>query len=302
MSSLSSPAVPGRPERVPVTLVSGWFGAGKTTLAHRVLLDAPDGAAHPPMLIESGFVTSSDDPHRAILTEEDVVELSGDADTVTAVQTILGDADLRRSAYIDSLIAVVDAEAAALRLADGGPLLPTSISSDQVSVADAVVITRRERLTPRALDAVAWGLRGLNPSATLRFDIPEPGVLVGLGSYDACQVERRLRAARFAATLPSERTLVSTTFGVTGLLDPDALQRWIERLHQDHGSDLLQLHGLFAVAGDDRRVIASGARSVLELTAGSPWHDEDPVSRLSVVGRGLDLPDLAVSLSEAVGA
>ena len=320
---------------MPVTIVAGWHGAGKTSLL-RHLVDhcvatGIDGSEL--VVIQGGFSDDEVGEARVMATEEEVVELepgcpdcalrvdlaralplvtlrrnpprhlfielSGDADVVTVTQTLIGDADLRRSTRIDSILTVVDAEDIVGRLATGRSFLPTATSSDQISVADNVIVNRIERLSPHACDAVTWGIRRLNPHAPMAIGrVPPARQLIDVGAFDPGQVEHRLGALG----PPAAAQGTTTWLDVDGALDPAGLYGWIDELHHDHRRDLLRMHGVFSVAGEDHRWILSGARAVVEFDIGSAWASDRRSSRLVLTGHDLDLAGLRASLREHVCA
>lgn len=322
--------------RCPVTLVAGWYGAGKTELT-TALADHERSSGGRPPLITSGFGAGTTDGYETVATEECIaelepgcphcavrvdlvstlphftsrnhppsaviVEVTGAGDVVTAAQSILGDASVRRTSRLDGIVTIVDGPSCAARIADGLDPLPTAEAVDQVAVADRVVVTGVADLHPRLADAVCWAVRGLNRFARLQLDgRTDPAQLLRLGGFEPNRVTERL--GRLSTGLwGDERSGVSAAVAQgDGSLDPDDLMCWIDHLHHTHGSDLLRLHGVFSVEGEDRPWVVGGLRAVVDFEVGPSGagngSDRPPGSRLTVVGRDLDLARLSASFDE----
>jgi G3E family GTPase len=323
------------PPRVPVTLVAGWYGSGKTSLIRHLLSTTGSPAdSVDTLVVQGGFPTLASGDPAVVGTEESVVELesscatcavrndlvellplftsrrhpparvlvelTGGADVVTAAQTLLGDADLRRSTYLDAVICTVDGSDVASRLSSGRDPLPDATVVEQLAVADHAIVSGVADLPPRLADAVCWSLRGIAPTAVLSLDrVPPPDRLLDVGAFDPSAVEQRLLArGGEPAVPPSEHCgIVAATVTVEGPLDPERLECWMDELHHQHGHDLLRLQGLLAVEGEPYRWIVCGARTVIDLSFGGDWGDEPRRSVLEVVGRGLDLGHLRATFA-----
>jgi Ni2+-binding GTPase involved in maturation of urease and hydrogenase len=157
--------------RVPVNVVTGPLGAGKTTLVNRLLAALPDRrvavietefgdemvalddvVASQAELIEQREGTMRADLVRALERlvrrrdppERVVIETEGDTDPAVVVRTILGDGDLRDRLAIDSVVVVV---------APGEEPLEAQLKvADVVCVRgdDAALVARVEAANPQA--------------------------------------------------------------------------------------------------------------------------------------------------------
>ncbi len=335
----SSPVQPPDP-RCPVTLVAGWYGAGKTTLA-TALADHEIAAGGHPLRVTSGVgvdATHPDDSDREVVATEEcvaelelgcpqcavrvdlvttlphytsrnqppttvIVEITGAGDVVTAAQSLLGDAEVRRSSRLDGIVTLVDGQACADRLRQGEHLLPSAEAIDQVAVADRLIVTGVADLHPRLADAVCWNLRGLNRFARLHLDDrPDRADLLAIGGFDPLTVADRLARLSLGHWADEESGVSAAVVHSDGCLDPDDLMCWIDHLHHAHGSELLRLHGVFSIEGEARPWVVGGLRSVVDFDMGAAPDDIDGsrprTSRLAVVGRNLDLARVSASFEE----
>ena len=180
--------------RIPITVITGFLGSGKTTLINR-LLPLPEMAGTAVLVNEFGQIAIDDDliagrgdgvvemtngcvccalnedlaPTLLDLRDQRpglakvVIETTGLANAGPIVQVILGDPDVRQAFTLDQVVTTVDA------VHGSSNLNIHAESVEQVAVADRLVITKRDALDPArdpALTDLRARLRDLNPAAT----------------------------------------------------------------------------------------------------------------------------------------
>jgi len=183
--------------RIPITLVTGFLGSGKTTLIAQ-LLTQPGLAGTLVVVNEFGEVgidhdlleASSDDTillangclcctirgnlvdtlldvqaqvadGRLRAFDRVVVETSGVADPAPLLGFLLSDAAVMARYRLEQVIATIDAVA-------GAEALERHPEADhQARVADRLLLTKTDLVTPAAAAALAARLRGLNPVAPI---------------------------------------------------------------------------------------------------------------------------------------
>jgi G3E family GTPase len=183
-------------ERVPLSIVTGFLGSGKTTLIAALLRQpAMQGTAvvvnelgevgiddaiiaetleeENLLLLTNGCLCCSvgDDLMRTLWTllhrpgdrpRRIVIETTGLADPVQLLQRLMGDPRLRAAVRLDAVITTVDAV--------GGveSLTRHAVAARQCGIADRRLITKTDLVGPSKVDALAAYLKILNPGAGIR--------------------------------------------------------------------------------------------------------------------------------------
>ncbi|MDF2235162.1 GTP-binding protein [Albimonas sp. CAU 1670] len=216
--------------RIPVTLLSGYLGAGKTTLVNR-LLAAPGGRRLGVLVNDFGAVSVDaaliEGVEDGVLSLADGCVCCGVSDDLGRALDLLlarplppehvlleasGVADPRRIALmaggwpgfeLDAVVTLADAETVAARAADRyvGQLVRAQLQS-----ADLVALTRTDLLTPEAAELSRARIRALAPGARL-LDAPHGALDADLllGPRLAAQPHARPKAGSLPAAQPHSR-------------------------------------------------------------------------------------------------
>ena len=289
-----------RPEslrpRIPVTLLSGYLGAGKTTLVNRLLaapggrrlgvlvndfgavnVDAAliEGAEDGVLSLADGCVCCaiSDDLGQALdrlrarprPPEHVLLEASGVADPLRIARMAGGWPGFE----LDAILTLADAETLPARAADRyvGQLVRA-----QLQAADLVALTRTDLLSPEAAGAARASLRALAPETRL-LDAPhgeiEADLLLGPRSATPAAPRSQARPQGACSPLPSHdlATVRSALWQARGPVDPAHLTAALEALppaiHRAKGV-------LRAPDGAALLVQKVGARAALSPTPAEP--------------------------------
>jgi G3E family GTPase len=202
-----------RGARIPVTVVTGFLGAGKTTLI-RELLARPEGANTALVINEYGEVgidhallrgssdatvllgngcvccavrTDLQESLRMLFADRAqgavpsfqrvIIETSGLADPGPVLQTFASDRALGEEFHLQALITVVDAPGGA------GNLAAMPEARQQVALADRIVLTKTDRADTAVIAALTEQIRGLTaaPLANAAHGAIDPGFLLDEG-------------------------------------------------------------------------------------------------------------------------
>jgi G3E family GTPase len=267
----------GSTEPVPVSIVTGFLGSGKTTFIQKVLRD-PRFARTAVIVNEFGEVgldhdvlaSSSDaliqlstgclccavrsnlietllDLYRRrvdgeINFERIIIETSGLADPVPVLQSLMTDKTVTTLFSLDRVLTLVDA-------VHGAATVATHVEARrQIAVADRILVTKTDVTEPSS--ALLDQLRALNPNAPHAFTVHDAATLDWLIECDSSRDAQRaaeilaLRDSAPRHTGSLETIAVASTSPIPAL----ALTLFLQALVDHAGDRLLRVKGLVQVA------------------------------------------------------
>lgn len=303
--------------KLPVALVTGFLGSGKTTLIANLL-------GHPAMgetavivnelgeigidhhllrrvdertvLLKSGCVCCTlrgdlADELLDLLSRRErgeippyrrvVVETTGLADPAPVIYTLLSEPVVKHHYELESVVTTVDAQHGLVR----------EESVRQAAAADTLVVTKTD-LAPASM--LGERLTRLNPAARVleaSFGDIEPDILFAPVAHprvlDVRDIDdgRHVHGGVEAVTVVIDGPLEWTAFGI-----------WLTMLLQARGSEIYRVKGLLDV-GASGPVLLNGVQHVVHPPVHlETWPDEDRRSRLIFIGLGLERGALERSL------
>lgn len=297
--------------RVPVTVVTGFLGAGKTTLVNRWLAELPRGdvavivnehgdvgidgellAERARVLVEitggcvccttqAELVRALDElASRAPSPKRIVIETSGAASPAGVLRAV-GGGGRSGAFFLDGVVTVVDAT----RVEE---IAEHELAIEQIGYADVVVLSRADACTGEGLTHAEEIAGTRNGAALVAHAPPAPPL-------EALLASRRADFARvreIPAALASH-AYESVSLTLDGEVDGDRFADFVETELAALAGRLFRTKGILAVAGVEERMIVQGVADRVEVTFGAAWGDGPRTSRLVVVGFGLDREALA---------
>jgi len=200
------------PDKLPVTVLTGYLGAGKTTLLNRILSEQH---GHKYAVIVNEFGEVGIDNDLIVGADEEIFEMNngcvcctvrgdlvriidglmrrkgkfdaiilettGLADPAPVAQTFFIDDNIGRKAKLDAVVAVADAKWLKDRLKDAPE------AKNQIAFADIILLNKTDLVASDELGELEARIRGINPYAKLhktqRCNIALPEVL-GRNAFD----------------------------------------------------------------------------------------------------------------------
>jgi G3E family GTPase len=301
-----------RGARIPVTVITGFLGAGKTTLIRR-FLNSPDGqgtavivnefgavgiddalvrdSAEQTVLLGNGCVcciTRSDlqlalrqlliDRERGVVPgfARIVIETSGLADPAPILQTFSTDRALGGEFHIDVLLGVVDA------VNGEANLKTTAEARKQVILAERLIVSKSDLAGAAEVELLIQRLRKLNPRAAI--DVAVAGALDPDQFIAPATAER----SGFIAEAEHSDGISSFVLERQKPMQWPAFTRAMETLTALRGGDLLRVKGILNVAGCPGPVVVQYVQHLahppVELQS---WPDQNRNSRIVFITRNI---------------
>lgn len=316
---------------IPVTLVTGFLGAGKTTFLNHLLSD--DHGARLAVIINefdevgidrdlvrnaSGQLVEMNNGCLCCTVQGDlkgvieeivasgkeldgiVIETTGLADPGPIAIGLFADPFLCEATRLDAIITLVDAFNAP-RLLD--PALPPEREEDgtlagaQIGYADVILLNKTDLVTDAQREALKERLRGLNQMARLhevRQSVVPLAHVLGIEAFEF--------NARFGEASPHsdehhhDPGIGSVSFHFERPFDQVKLNTFFCDLLREHGNDIYRCKGVVNVAGLDEPLLFQGV-STLFATSSGVWRQGAPrQTRAVFIGRNLDRASLEAGM------
>jgi G3E family GTPase len=303
-----------RGSRVPVTIVTGFLGAGKTTLVRR-FLGTPEGRGTALIVNEFGSVgiddallrSSTDEVTllgngciccntrsdlqialRKLVADRErgkiphfgrvLIETSGLADISPILQTFSTDRALGGEFAIEVVLTLVDA-VTGLRNLDKAPE-----ARKQAILADRLVITKIDLADSRTKKALAAKLKTLNPRADI--DMARDGEIDPKHLIDSGQDATAARHSGLVAEASHSDGIASFVVREKEPLEWPVFQRALDTLVSLRGPDLLRIKGLLNLKGSKGPVVFQAVQHLVHPPVElAEWPDKDRSSRLVFITR-----------------
>ncbi|MBL8379619.1 MAG: GTP-binding protein [Burkholderiales bacterium] len=322
---------------VPVTVLTGFLGAGKTTLVNHILTEKHGRRI---AVIENEFGEISIDTDLIVASEEEiftltngciccfadvrndlievigklmarrdefdhiVIETSGLADPNPVAATFYANPEIARQASLDAIVTVIDARHIGAHIHD--PLLDGSPNQavDQIIAADRILLNKVDLAQDEdELAAVEADIRKLNASAAIlrtrhaRVDLDD---ILNIGAF--ARVNSMTGTPDFLddTSHAHDPSVSSLSFVFARAYDRARLEAYLTALTGERGETIFRIKGIIGIAGDDRRHVLQGIHRVFEIKPAEPWGREVISSRIVVIGRELDRRAIGEGLLRAL--
>lgn len=226
-----------------------------------------------------------------------VIETTGMADPGPILGNLMSEPVIESVYRLDAVVVTIDAVYGVEQIEQHAE------ARKQAAVADVLLMTKTDLATPEQTSALKEKLMALNPGATqhtvLHGEI-NPECIVDVGLFDPsgkrAEPQRWLRAPTSSAKprgmLPAKSNhddIKSFTVYMPKPLNWYELKPIILKLCQTHGEGLLRLKGIIH-AEDQPAPLAIHA---VHFTPYPPtllegWDEDEPISRVVLIGKGLD--------------
>jgi G3E family GTPase len=321
--------------RLPVALLSGFLGSGKTTLINALLRepcmagtavavnefgevpldrDLIDHGADKTVVMANGCLCCNlaGDMEAAVMRlfsrresqelprfERLIIEPSGLSDPAPIAQAILRNPVMSRALRLEAIVTTVDAVFGEAQLARHPE------SRKQIALADCLVLTKTDLVPPDNIDRLRRRLGEENPAApviTVSHGAVPPASLFPPGFFGP-EPAAPYRLTLFADSVDPDHLGSNASASLTAdrPLSWRAFDSWLRRIRIAHAEQLLRVKGMLDIEGVDGPVVVQGVHHVLnapvELDA---WPAGERKSRLVLIADRATIVGARESWAKAV--
>ena len=316
---------------IPVTVVTGFLGAGKTTLVNAWLAGHAKGEV---AVVVNEVGSVGIDGELLADRVRKLVEITGgcvccrtQGELVSALETLAAAVDAPLRVVVETSGAAspagvlralaVGGEGGAFSLAGVVTVVDAArvdrvfehdLAIEQVACADVVVLSRADSCDAGALaHAEARVAEHAGAAIVLR---SQNGVVTEgeVATFEALLARARdtFPPRRDVASARAAHVYETVSLTLVGDVDGERFADFVEAELGRVSGRIFRTKGIVSVAGVPARMIVQGVADLVEVTFGAPWGDALRTSRLVVVGFGLDPSVLETAFSacavEATGA
>lgn len=307
---------------IPVTVVTGFLGAGKTSMINHLIHSRREDWRFAVIVnefgalgIDGGLIAQSDDDvielsngclccevrgdliaacerlwARRGQFDSLIIETSGVADPAPVAQSFLVADGPGERYQLTGLVTLVDAVHGADQLAQD------PIAQSQVAMADRLIVTKSDLALPKEIALLSDLIRRFNDQAELVMSAEgqmASDALLRLDAYSLDGLATRLGGAMAPVHDPA---LGSVSFTFERPFDFTRFSVFIRQLMIEKGKDLLRVKGVLSLTGEDRKFVFHGVQTLVDGDVTGPWGSEPRESRLVLIGRRLDRGALQAGL------
>lgn len=299
--------MPIRP-KIPVMIVTGFLGAGKTTFINELLsqnhgvrigiienefgdisIDARLLTDYRPeriMELNNGCICCTIYNEFSLMLQELVkrhhhlehliIETTGVADPAPIIEPFYQDDDLKRIFELNGTVCMVDA-GNFLAQADN------AIPQKQIILSDLIIVNKQNNTDEKTLKDICHKLNALNKTAVIaKTDYAQLDSLhlYMLQPHLQDEFARKIRKPFYSENSGSEYHSFTIRFG--GLLDETRFREWFPYFASLHKADIFRIKGLVNFENNPMIGIVQSVGGVASLTEGSVINPHDPLENIIV--------------------
>lgn len=307
--------------KIPVTILTGFLGSGKTSLLNHIIQSASDkrfavienevgavnldsefivGAKEDIFQITDGCLCCTLNIELAKLLNELVrrrdefdhliIETTGIADPSGVAAVFVSDLNVQEHFQLDGIVCVVDS----FHIDE----LLTSKETEaarQISFADALIFNKTDLVDSQKLLKTKQNLKAIHPfamtlDAMLNMKKPQIDVnkILNIKAFEAKQVEVKTQSTKFALA-SRHGNITAQTYQYTTPFDFLKFRHFVQVLMHFQSMRIYRMKGILNMEGQPNKVIFQSVQQQVVFTKGSKWHpNETRQTTLVVIGNGLN--------------
>ena len=313
---------------IPVTIVTGFLGSGKTTFINELTARHADTRF---AIIENEFGKVSIDEELLIGGNEGIFEINGGcicctvsdelisyllklnsgqrqfdhliiettgiAEPLSIAEPFMAHPVIQKKYRLDSIICLVDSEFIADQLKE------EEVAARQISAADVVIFNKTDSVAAEYLEELQTNIRQINPYAQMvqaAFAKVADANLLNLQANTPEVVEKRQENIDLHHQ-HLHNQISSYTICFTESLDYAKFYQWASRLMMFQNSRIYRIKGILNFENEENKAVFQSVKTKFVLSKGNPWPgDKSAVreSKLVFIGRELKKEQLLKHLKQ----
>ena len=290
---------------VPVTILTGYLGSGKTTFVNYLL---KEDHGHKFAIIENEFGEVGIDDGLVLQSNEEIIEMmngcicctvredlivtikklittrkgkfdhiiietTGLADPAPVAQTFFVDDDMKNLCRLDSIVTFIDAKFTAQHLDEEKPEGVENEAHEQVAFADVLIVNKTDLVSADELEALKKKLKGINVHAPIieaQYSKVPVEKVINIKAFDLDKtIEMDEGFLDTDAEHQHDSSITSFGIHIEGVFRSKDLNTWLSKLMQEKGADLYRSKGILAIEGSDEKYVFQAVHMMMNMSSSS---------------------------------
>ena len=307
--------------KIPVTILTGFLGSGKTSLLNHIIQSQSNtrfaiienevgavnldsefivGAEEEVFQITDGCLCCTLNVELAKLLNELVrrreefdhliIETTGIADPSAVAAVFVSDLNVQEQFQLNGIVCVVDSFHIDELLRAN-----ETEAARQISYSDVLVFNKIDLVKEEQLRQTKQNLRAIHPFAMtldanlndnqLPFDLNN---ILNINAFEAKKIELKTQTTTFALQ-HQHGNITAQTYQYTQPFDFLKFRQFIQMLMHFQSMRIYRMKGILYIAGQPNKIIFQSVQQQIVYTKGSEWQpDEARQTTLVVIGNGLN--------------
>lgn len=308
---------------IPVTIISGFLGSGKTTLVNHILTqqhgrriaiiqnefgeigidgELVESSRQDVFELNNGCIccTVQGDLLRALHDlkqtgkpiEHLLIETTGLADPRPIAQTFLNGSNIQNDFKLDGLVCTVDAKHVQFQLKESPE------AKHQIRSANILLINKTDLVNEHEFAAVKKRVKEINPLVSThktQFGQIPLNQILDIQGFDVNEIDFEQRSDDAGHSYHTHEhhehddEMMSISLEYSGYVDLERLDAWLSLLlNVLQRNRIFRIKGIVNVFNEERRYIFQVVHQVINGEYSKPWEDQERTNRFVFIGKKLN--------------
>lgn len=289
--------------KVPVTILTGYLGSGKTTFINYLLKENHGNKfaiienEYGEVGIDDGLVLQTNEEiiemmngcicctvrkdlvktiKKLIETRKDmfnhiIIETTGLADPAPVAQTFFVDEEISNLCYLDSIVTFVDSKFTLQHLDEVKPEGVENEANEQVAFADLLILNKTDLVSEEELTNIKNRIKEINIHAPIiesQFSKVPIEKVIDVKAFD---LKRTLEMDDSFLNTDThhnhDNSITSFGIHIEGQFKIDKLNNWLNKLLMEKGQDIYRSKGILSIVGSNEKYVYQSVHMIMKLNS-----------------------------------